>query len=284
MKLVTFRKPDGQISHGVIDTGGTGIVDVGLRLGPNAPTLRAVLAEGRLDEVRRLADEKPDHHLGAVQLLPPLPEPPKLIMIGLNYRAHQRELGLPEPAKPVVIARFANSQVGHLQALVRPSASEQFDYEGELAVVIGRHARRLAVADASDAVAGYACYMDGTLRDFQKHSSQVTPAKSFPATGAFGPWIVTADEIADPSRLDLVTRLNGEVVQRTSTNDMIWSVPELIAYLSIFLELQPGDVICTGTTNGVGSMRKPPLWLKPGDRVEVEISSIGVLSNPVVGE
>jgi 2-keto-4-pentenoate hydratase/2-oxohepta-3-ene-1,7-dioic acid hydratase in catechol pathway len=162
--------------------------------------------------------------------------------------------------------------------------SEQFDYEGELAVVIGKHARAVSVEDAMACVLGYSCYMDGTLRDFQKHSTQVGPAKSFPSTGAFGPWIVTADEIPDPARLDLVTRVNGAVVQSTSLSDMIWSVPQLVAYLSVFLELQPGDVICTGTTSGVGSMRTPPLWLKPGDRVEVEISSVGTLSNPVVAQ
>jgi 2-keto-4-pentenoate hydratase/2-oxohepta-3-ene-1,7-dioic acid hydratase in catechol pathway len=205
-------------------------------------------------------------------------------MIGLNYRAHQRELGVPEPRNPVVIPRYANSQVGHQQPLVRPRVSEQFDYEGELAVVIGKHARAVSVEDAMACVVGYSCYMDGTLRDFQKHSTQVGPAKSFPSTGAFGPWIVTADEIPDPARLDLVTRVNGAVVQSTSLSDMIWSVPQLVAYLSVFLELQPGDVICTGTTSGVGSMRTPPLWLKPGDRVEVEISSVGTLSNPVVAQ
>ena len=147
-----------------------------------------------------------------------------------------------------------------------------------------RPARAVDAAEALSVVAGYACYMDGTIRDFQKHSSQVTPAKSFPGTGAFGPWIVTADEIPDPGALDLVTRLNGEVVQRTSTSDMIWTVQQLVAYLSVFLALQPGDVICTGTTSGVGAMRKPPRWMRPGDRIEVEISGIGTLANPVVGE
>lgn len=282
MKLVTFRTRDARIGYGVVSR--NGVVDAGKRLGADWPTLRSALEGDQLDKLRALANQPPDHDLQAVELLPPLPEPPKLIMIGLNYRAHQRELGLPEPKNPVVIPRYANSQVGHDQPLVRPRVSEQFDYEGELAVVIGKRARAVPVDEAMACVAGYACYMDGTLRDFQKHSTQVGPAKSFPGTGAFGPWIVTADEIADPAQLDLVTRLNGQVVQSTSLADMIWSVPQLVAYLSVFLELQPGDVICTGTTSGVGSMRTPPLWLKPGDRVEVEISSIGTLSNPVVAE
>lgn len=281
MKLVTYRSREG-VSYGICSGGG--IVDVGRRVGTRLPSLRSAIEAGIPAPVRNLASQSPDWSLDDVHLLPPLPEPPKLIMIGLNYRAHQLELGLPEPKHPVVIPRFANSQVGHREPLVRPKASEQFDYEGELAVVIGRRARAVGAQDAMQYVAGYSCYMDGTLRDFQKHSSQVGPAKSFPGTGAFGPWIVTADEIADPSALELTTRLNGQVVQQTSTGDMIWGVAELVAYLSIFLELQPGDVICTGTTKGVGSMRQPPLWLKPGDTVEVEISSIGLLSNPVVEE
>lgn len=282
MKLVTFRPPAGNTSYGIAREGG--VVDAGRRIGVSWPTLRALLEAGRLDALQPLADTAPDHDLASLSLLPPLPEPTKLIMIGLNYRAHQKELGLPEPQNPVVIARFANSQVGHEHALVRPAVSDQFDYEGELAVVIGRPARAVDAAEALSVVAGYACYMDGTIRDFQKHSSQVTPAKSFPGTGAFGPWIVTADEIPDPGALDLVTRLNGEVVQRTSTSDMIWTVQQLVAYLSVFLALQPGDVICTGTTSGVGAMRKPPRWMRPGDRIEVEISGIGTLANPVVGE
>lgn len=282
MRLVTFRAADGRVGYGIATA--DGIVDASRRLGPSLPSLRAVLEHQRLDALSALSDTAADFSLAEVQLLPPLPEPPKLIMIGLNYRAHQLELGLPTPKNPVVIGRFANSQVGHLQPLVCPAVSEQFDYEGELAVVIGRRARAVSAAEGLGCVAGYSCYMDGTVRDFQKHSSQVTPAKSFPGSGAFGPWVVTADEIPDPGKLELVTRLNGQTVQSTSTGDMIWTVAELVAYLSVCFELQPGDVICTGTTNGVGSMRSPPLWLKPGDHIEVEIGAIGTLVNPVVAE
>ena len=280
MKLISFRTPGGHDSYGLVTE--AGVVDVGRRLGP--ASLRSALEAGLLEAIRALAPEKPDHALSEVQLLPPIPEPAKLIMIGLNYRSHQEELGVPAPKNPMVIARFASSQIGHGQPLVRPAVSEQLDYEGELAVVMGARAWRVSVADALPAVLGYACYMDGSIRDFQGHTSQLTPAKSFPGTGAFGPWIVTADEITDPDHLDLTTRINGEVMQQASTSDTIWGVADLVSYLSTFLELQPGDVICTGTPKGVGWMRKPPRWLKPGDRVEVEIAGIGVLANPVAAE
>jgi 2-keto-4-pentenoate hydratase/2-oxohepta-3-ene-1,7-dioic acid hydratase in catechol pathway len=280
VKLITFRTSSGHISFGLVTEGG--VVDAGRRM--NQTSLRAALEAGLLESVRALVDAEPDHALRDVHLLPPVPEPAKLIMIGLNYRSHQEELGVPAPNNPMVIARFANSQVGHCEPIVRPSVSEQLDYEGELAVVIGEKAWRVSAEDALSVVLGYSCYLDGSIRDFQRHTSQVTPAKSFPGTGAFGPWIVTRDEISDPDQLDLQTRINGDTVQQTSTSDTIWGVRDLIAYLSTCFELQPGDVICTGTPKGVGWMCKPPRWLKPGDRVEVEIAGIGVLANPVVAE
>jgi 2-keto-4-pentenoate hydratase/2-oxohepta-3-ene-1,7-dioic acid hydratase in catechol pathway len=280
MKLISFRTPRGEASFGLSTD--RGVVDVGRRL--ERASLRLALEADLLESIRALASAGPDHALGDVQLLPPIPEPAKLIMIGLNYRSHQQELGVPAPKNPMVIARFANSQVGHGEPIRRPIVSEQLDYEGELAIVIGRRARRVSAEDARSAVLGYGCYMDGTIRDFQGHTSQLTPAKSFPGTGAFGPWIVTDDEIADPDRLDLQTRINGAVVQQASTSDMIWGVRDLVAYLSTCFELQPGDVICTGTPSGVGWTRKPPRWLKPGDHVEVEIAGIGTLANPVEAE
>jgi 2-keto-4-pentenoate hydratase/2-oxohepta-3-ene-1,7-dioic acid hydratase in catechol pathway len=280
VKLISFRTPGGHDSYGLVTD--TGVVDAGRRLAPSS--LRSALEAGVLEALRGLAHEEPDHALRDVHLLPPVPEPAKLIMIGLNYRSHQEELGVPAPKNPMVITRFANSQIGHCEPIVRPSVSEQLDYEGELAVVIGKPAWRVSAEDALSVVLGYSCYMDGSIRDFQRHTSQVTPAKSFPGTGAFGPWIVTRDEIPNPDRLDLQTRINGDIVQQTSTSDTIWGVRDLVAYLSTCFELQPGDVICTGTPKGVGWMCKPPRWLKPGDRVEVEIAGIGVLANPVVAE
>jgi 2-keto-4-pentenoate hydratase/2-oxohepta-3-ene-1,7-dioic acid hydratase in catechol pathway len=192
---------------------------------------------------------------------------------------HIREMGRERPDKPVLFTRFAASVVGHGQPLVKPLASEQFDFEGELAVIIGRRARRVSRERALDYVAGYSCFNDGSVRDFQRHSAQFTPGKNFHASGAFGPWLVTTDEVPDPRALRLTTRLNGEVVQDESVGELCFDVPALIEYCSIFAQLEPGDVIVTGTPGGVGAGRKPPLWMKPGDTIEVEIEGIGKLSN-----
>src|SRR5207302_9208048 len=211
------------------------------------------------------------------------PRPDKIVCIGLHYRAHAAEAGLKVPEHPSLFLRLANTLVPHGGEMIRPKASADMDYEGELAVVIGRGGRHIAAADALAHVAGYSCFNDGSLRDFQfKHS--VAVGKNFIATGGFGPWLVTGDEIPDPAALTLTTRLNGVEVQRGTTADMIFDVPTIIAYVSGFTRLEPGDVISTGTPPGVGLARKPPLWLKPGDVVEVEISKIGVLRNAIVAE
>jgi 2-keto-4-pentenoate hydratase/2-oxohepta-3-ene-1,7-dioic acid hydratase in catechol pathway len=180
--------------------------------------------------------------------------------------------------------RFADTQVGDGSPIVRPAISARLDFEGELAVVIGRPGKSIAREDALAHVAGYACYNDATIRDWQHHTHQFTPGKNFPNTAAFGPWLVTADEIPDPSQLQLTTRLNGHTVQSASTADMIFSVADIIAYVSAFTPLSAGDVIATGTPGGVGVKRTPPLFMQPGDTVEVEISHLGTLRNPVVAE
>jgi 2-keto-4-pentenoate hydratase/2-oxohepta-3-ene-1,7-dioic acid hydratase in catechol pathway len=280
MKLASFTA-SGRASYGLVADGG--VVDVGARLGSRYPTLRAALAGDALGEIVRAAGTKPDLPLAQASLLPPIPAPDKIVCIGLNYRAHAAEAGLKVPEHPSLFLRLNNTLVPHGGALVRPSVSSDMDYEGELAVVIGRGGRHIAAARALDHVAGYACFNDGSLRDYQRQHS-VAVGKNFVATGGFGPWLVTADEIPDPSQLILTTRLNGTEVQRGETADMIFSVPEIIAYVSAFTRLEPGDVISTGTPPGVGMARKPPLWLKPDDVVEVEISRIGVLRNAVVAE
>jgi 2-keto-4-pentenoate hydratase/2-oxohepta-3-ene-1,7-dioic acid hydratase in catechol pathway len=280
MKLASFTV-SGRASYGIVV--GDGLVDVGARLGTRYPTLRAALAGDALGEIARSADAKPDLAVSAVRLEPPIPAPDKIVCIGLNYRAHAAEAGLKVPDNPSLFLRLTNTLVPHGGALVRPSASSDMDYEGELAVVIGRGGRHIAANRALDHVAGYACFNDGSLRDYQRQHS-VAVGKNFLATGGFGPWLVTRDEVPDPSQLTLTTRLNGAEVQRGDTADMIFSVPQIISYVSAFTPLEPGDVISTGTPPGVGMARKPPLWLKPGDVVEVEISKIGVLSNSVVAE
>jgi 2-keto-4-pentenoate hydratase/2-oxohepta-3-ene-1,7-dioic acid hydratase in catechol pathway len=280
MKLASFTAA-GRASYGIV--GDNGIVDLGARLGARYPTLRAALAAGALGEIAGAASAKPDLALAQAALLPPIPAPDKIVCIGLNYRAHAAEAGLKVPEHPSLFLRLTNTLVPHGGALVRPSVSSAMDYEGELAVVIGRPGRHIAAAQSLDHIAGYACFNDGSLRDYQRQHS-VAVGKNFLATGGFGPWLVTSDEIPDPSRLTLTTRLNGAEVQRGDTADMIFSVPQIVSYVSAFTRLEPGDVISTGTPPGVGMARKPPLWLKPGDVVEVEISGIGVLRNSVIDE
>lgn len=275
MQLLSFEI-DGKSSWGVVD--GESVID----LGSKAPSLRAALTD--LPRLASATAGLPRHALSAVTFLPPIPDPDKIICIGLNYLTHILEGGRPKPEKPTIFTRWANSQVGHGQAIVRPKASETLDFEGELAVVIGKTARHVAEADAMKMVAGYSCYNDGSIRDWQRHSSQFGPGKNFPKTGGFGPYLTTPDQAGDVTRASLVTRLNGEEMQRATIDDLVFTIPQLIAYCSTFTELAPGDVIITGTTGGVGAYRTPPLWMKPGDTVEVEITGVGLLRNGVVQE
>lgn len=275
MRLVSFLRDDGSAACGVVVAGG--VADITARLG--LASLRALLAAGRLDEARALTEA--DVPLEGLRYAPVIPDPDKIICVGLNYRDHVAETGREVTEKPALFARFAASQVGHLQPLLRPAESAEFDYEGELAVIIGTAGRRIAARDALAHVAGYACYNEGSVRDWQRHTGQYLAGKTFAGTGGFGPWMVTADEIPDPGALTLTTRLNGQVVQHSPTALMITPVPALIAYISTILPLLPGDVIVSGTPGGVGAKRTPPLWMRPGDVAEVDISGIGVLRNPV---
>jgi 2-keto-4-pentenoate hydratase/2-oxohepta-3-ene-1,7-dioic acid hydratase in catechol pathway len=282
MRLVSFVAA-GSARYGVMRDGG--VVDLSRRCGDMWPTLKSLLAADALAEARRLAataaaDFSPDE----IAFAPVIPDPDKIICIGLNYHDHVAETGRTVTARPALFARFAASQVGHLQPLVKPALSDEFDYEGELAVIIGQGGRHIPAQTALAHVAGYACYNEGSIRDWQRHTSQFLAGKSFAQSGGFGPWMVTADEIPDPSSLTLQTRLNGQVVQHTTTDRMITPVPELIAYISTILPLLPGDVIVSGTPGGVGARRTPPLFMRPGDVAEVEISGIGILRNPVIAE
>ncbi|MCB1395289.1 MAG: fumarylacetoacetate hydrolase family protein [Rhodobacter sp.] len=279
MKLCSFVV-DGRPGYGIVTEGG--IVDLGRRTGH--ASLRALLAAGGLETARGFAGDRPDHAFDAVEHAPVIPDPDKIYCVGLNYRDHVEETGNVETPNPTLFARYPASQIGHGAPMIKPLESDMFDYEGELAVVIGKGGRRIPVAQALEHVAGYACYNEGSVRDYQRHTAQYLPGKTFFGTGAFGPWMVTADEIPDPSALHLQTRLNGQVVQDTDLTLMITPVPQIIAYASTMLPLLPGDVIVTGTPGGVGSRRTPPLWLRDGDVVEVEISGIGILRNPVRNE
>jgi 2-keto-4-pentenoate hydratase/2-oxohepta-3-ene-1,7-dioic acid hydratase in catechol pathway len=279
MKLCSFTI-NGKAGYGIVTD--KGIVDLGKRA-PEA-TLRDFIGADGLTRAAAFAGEEADHALDAVQLAPVIPNPDKIICVGLNYHAHIQETGREESVQPVVFARYAGSQIGHGEPLLKPLESDQFDYEGELAVIIGKEGRRISEEDALSYVAGYACYNDGSVRDWQKHTHQFMPGKTFLGTGAFGPWMVTADEIPDPTKLHLQTRLNGQVVQDTDLSLLVTSIQRLINYCSTILPLVPGDVIVTGTPGGVGARRNPPLWMREGDICEVEISGIGVLSNPVQAE
>jgi 2-keto-4-pentenoate hydratase/2-oxohepta-3-ene-1,7-dioic acid hydratase in catechol pathway len=278
MRLLSYRIDD-QFRYGAVVDGG--VVDLVSRVGDRWPTLRRAIAGGALPALATIAAAaRPDHRLDAITVAPTIPDPDKILCVGLNYRTHASEVGRELPPHPSVFARLHNTLVPHEGSIVRPVASTSLDFEGELAIVIGRQCRHVPIADALSVVAGYTCFNDGSVRDFQKHS--VTAGKNFPSTGGLGPWMVTADDIPDPQALRLTTRLNGTTVQDDTTDHMIYPVAQIIAYLSTFTILEPGDVIATGTPSGVGLGREPPLWMKHGDVVEVEITGIGTLRNRVV--
>jgi 2-keto-4-pentenoate hydratase/2-oxohepta-3-ene-1,7-dioic acid hydratase in catechol pathway len=281
MKFATFRVGD-RSTWGVIDRDEA--VDVGSALRARYADLKAVIADGALTQVSSEIATAARHPLGEIEWLPVIPNPDKILCIGLNYETHRRETGRAAVEYPTVFTRFANTQLGHRGGIVRPRVSRDLDFEGEVAVVIGKAGRYVARENAWSHVAGYSCYNDASVRDFQHHTHQFTPGKNFPATGAFGPWMTTPDEIGDISSLKLQTRLNGVVVQEARISQMIFDIPRQIEYCSTFTRLEPGDVIVTGTPGGVGAKRTPPLWMKPGDVVEVEVERIGLLRNDVVAE
>ncbi len=278
MKLASFLVGD-RAAYGVATP--TTVIDLSL-VDPTIPDLKSLLAV--LPQVPDMLKNAPIYALESVQLLPVIPNPEKILCVGLNYESHRIETGMPEMEHPVLFTRFSSTQVGHQGAIVRPNVSEKLDFEGELAVIIGQGGRHIKREDALRHVAGYSCYNDASIRDWQMHTQQFTAGKNFDATGAFGPWMVTPDEMPDLPSHTVTTRLNGEQVQHAPFSDLIFDVPALIEYISTFCTLSAGDVIVTGTPGGVGVKRKPRLYMKPGDLIEVEISGLGVLSNSIVAE
>ncbi|EJN11075.1 2-keto-4-pentenoate hydratase/2-oxohepta-3-ene-1,7-dioic acid hydratase [Bradyrhizobium sp. YR681] len=280
MKLTTVAI-DGRTTWGLVE--GETFFDVGAALKSRYADLRAAIGAGLsgVADARSGAAATPT---SKVTFLPVIPNPDKILCVGLNYETHRKETGRAEVAHPTIFPRYANSQTGHLQPIVRPRVSTDLDFEGELAVIIGKAGRYISRADAMTHVAGYACYNDGSVRDFQRHTSQFTPGKNFADTGAFGPWMMTPDELGPLDKLRLQTRLNGEVMQEARIEQMIFDIPRQIEYCSTFTRLEPGDVIVSGTPGGVGSRREPPLWMKPGDVVEIEVERLGVLRNVVADE
>ncbi|PUE35144.1 fumarylacetoacetate hydrolase family protein [Limnohabitans sp. Jir72] len=279
MKFLSYSY-QGQASWGLATD--TGVVSLS---SANYPTLRSALAEGMLEKLGAAAHGQPDTcTLAQITYLPVITDPGKIICIGHNYEEHRVETERDKTENPTVFLRVADSQTGHLQPLLMPPESDHFDYEGEIAVVIGKGGRRIPRDQAWEHVAGYSAYNDGSVRDWQRHTTQFTPGKNFVGTGAFGPILVTRGEIADGEELSLTTRLNGQVMQHATTAMLIFPIPRLIEYVSTFTTLAPGDVIVSGTPGGVGARRQPPVWMKEGDLVEIEVSKIGVLRNRVERE
>jgi 2-keto-4-pentenoate hydratase/2-oxohepta-3-ene-1,7-dioic acid hydratase in catechol pathway len=281
MKLVTFVV-GGKTTWGAVVDGG--VVDLGAKL-PAYGDVRSLIAADAVGKAKAAAaGAKADYALNAITLLAPVTNPDKIICVGLNYDEHVRETKREKTEDPALFVRFANSQLGHNQPILIPLESDKLDYEGEIAVVIGKGGRRISEEDAYAHVAGYSCYNDGSIRDLQWATTQWTTGKNFPATGAFGPWLVTVDELPADTKLTLITRLNGKEMQRATTDMMVHSIPRLIAFISRFTELVPGDVIVTGTPGGVGARKTPPLFMKDGDVCEIEVEGVGVLSNPIKAE
>jgi 2-keto-4-pentenoate hydratase/2-oxohepta-3-ene-1,7-dioic acid hydratase in catechol pathway len=271
---------DGKPSFGYLTRDGRGVVDVGAR-GLHANLKAAIAADALADLAARCGD-RADLPLAGLHYLPPVTDPDKILCVGLNYKAHQEETGRGGEGYPTIFVRFANAQIGHEQPMVRPRESNTLDYEGEIALVIGRAGRRIPRARALEHVAGFSIYNDGSVREYQRQTSQFTPGKNFMATGGFGPWLMTPDEVGDPTRLELTTRLNGQVMQHATSDLMVFDFAAIIEYCSIFTELVPGDLLVTGTPGGVGSARQPPVFMDAGDVVEIEVKPIGLLRNPIV--
>ena len=278
MKLASYMA-NGLDLFGVVK--GDGVITMNHRVA--CASLREALGKDLLMQMKATAQSAtPDRTLKEIKFLPVIPDPELIVCAGINYRSHASETGREIPKQPSMFIRRPNTLVGHEGELVRPTVSQQFDFEGELAVVIGRGGRHIKAERALDHVAGYTCFVDGSVRDYQKFS--VTSGKNFPGTGPLGPWLVTTDELPDPTKLTLMTRLNGKEMQHSGTQLLIYSIPQIIAFCSEFTELAPGDVIATGTPEGVGHRRNPPVWMKPGDVLEVEITGIGTLRSRVVDE
>ena len=275
MAFVSYRSADGSPSYGRLD--GDTIVDLGGVAGAPVHLKAALGSLETLADGERVA-------LADVTLLPVIPNPGKILCVGHNYESHRAETGRAKVAHPSIFTRFADTLVADGAPIVRPAASTDLDYEAELAIVIGRGGRAIAEADAMSHVAGYACFNDASVRDWQWHTTQFTPGKNFPGTGGFGPKLVTREEAGELADVRVISRLNDEVMQDQPIRDMIFSVAQIIVYVSGFTALSPGDVIATGTPGGVGAKRTPPVWMKPGDTIEIDCGPIGTLTNTIVDE
>ena len=281
MKLVSFER-EGATGFGIVGDD-EHVVDLTGRLS-GADNLQAVLEQDRLSDLAKMGGDGQHWHIDELTLLPVVQNLSKIICVGINYVAHAAEAGRKVGEYPVIFQRYADTLIGHRQPLLRPKVSEQFDFEGELAVVIGKGGSHIDPAKAMDHVAGYCCFNDGSLRDWQFHTHQYGMGKNFRSTGALGPWLVTSDEIPDYRELELRSFLNGEQMQEGKLDQLACDIPHVISYVSKAMAWRPGDVIATGTPSGVGFKREPPVFLKAGDEFEVRIPGVGILVNPVANE
>lgn len=280
MKLISFEVENTKKFGLVVNE--TSVIDLSTRF--DALDLKDLITSNKLNNAKKFENDEPDYLLDEIKLLPVIENPDKIFCAGVNYDEHRLETKKDVTAHPTIFFRVSQSQIAHGDSILVPIESDRLDYEGEIAIVIGKEGRRISEEDALDYIVGYSCYNDGTIRDYQLHTSQWGPGKNFEATGAFGPWLVTKDEIKDDEVLTLETRLNGQTMQKADTSLLLFSMRELIAYVSKFTTLKPGDVIVTGTPGGVGAKRNPPVFMKDGDVVEVEVSKIGVLRNTIKNE
>ena len=280
MKLASYIA-DGQEVYGVVT--GDGVITMNQRFGGHAASLREAITGGLLPQIKEAAAHgRADHKISDIKFLPVIPNPEKIMCVGINYKSHAAEHGTEVPKAPNIFLRFVNTLLPHEGEMIRPKVSTSFDFEGELALVIGKAGRHIKQADALSYIAGYTCFCDATVRDFTKYS--LAASKNFIGSGPLGPWMVTADEIPDPTKLTLTTRLNGQEMQKSGTDMLIHDIPRIIEFCSMFTPLTPGDIIATGTPDGIGAKRTPPVWMKSGDVLEVEISGIGTLRNKIADE
>jgi len=280
MRFISFES-DGEASYGVWQDEKSWLQAPGDFV-TNYPDLKSVIAAGQLSQLAAAtSDAGRVIQADSAMLLPVIPNPGKIFCVGLNYKSHVAEMNRADSEYPAIFIRFADSLNAHDAPLPKPAVTQRFDFEGELAVIIGSGGRHIAADQTWDHIAGYACFMDGTARDWQRHTHQWGPGKNFPKTGPLGPFMATPEVIPDVNALTLETRLNGEVMQNASVANLIFTLPEVISYISGFTELSPGDVIATGTPGGVGDKRVPALYMKTGDVIEVEITGLGTLRNVV---
>lgn len=282
MSYISFIA-EGRASYGIARP--DGVFDLGPHIGAAFPDLRSFLTAQSRGLITSIpAATSTTYASGQFTYLPILPNPSKILCVGLNYEDHRLETGRKKADHPTLFTRFADTLTGHQTSMLLPSNSTAFDYEGELAVIIGKPGRHLSPENALSIVAGYSVFNDGSIRDWQRHTNQFTPGKNFPATAGFGPTLVTVEEAGALAEKSIQTHLNGQLVQSAHLGDMTFSLPEIIAYITAFTTLHPGDVIATGTPGGVGFTREPPLYMKSGDTVTVTIEGIGTLTNSIQPE